>query len=167
MKQCTECGATEFMVRGKDKCLKCITGKKTGKINIGIDCGVKTGFAVWNSSSQSFEEISTLKIHQAIDSVLEYHRIYGKDLFVRFEDARKRKWFGSTGREKLQGAGSVKRDSKIWDDFLKDNKINYEAVAPAENTTKLSAEQFQNITKYTRTTSVHSRDAAMLVFGIK
>jgi len=167
MKQCETCGSSDFMVRGKSVCLKCFTGKKTGKINIGIDCGVKTGLSVWNSESQLFEEISTLKIHQAIDTVLEYHRLYGKDLFVRFEDARKRQWFGSTGKEKLQGAGSVKRDSKIWEDLLKDNKINYEAVAPKNNATKLTDEQFYNITKYTGRTSVHGRDAAMLVFGIK
>lgn len=137
------------------------------KIVVGIDVGLYTGFAVWRIKEQDFLEISTLKIHQAMDCVLELHRIYGGDLFVRFEDARKRKWFGSSGREKLQGAGSVKRDSTIWEDFLKDNLINYEAVAPANNITKLSPEAFKKITKYSKRTSKHSRDAAMLVYKYK
>lgn len=137
------------------------------KIVIGIDVGANTGFAVWSNLENEFKDISTLKIHQAFEKVIGYHQIYGDDLFVRFEDARKRKWFGNTGREKLQGAGSVKRDSSIWEDFLKDNGIRYEAVAPARNKTKLSKEQFQRMTKYKGNTSVHGRDAACLVFKYK
>ena len=137
------------------------------KIVIGIDVGTNTGFAVWSNLENEFKDISTLKIHQALEEVIGYHQIYGDDLLVRFEDARKRKWFGNTGREKLQGAGSVKRDSSIWEDFLKDNKIRHEAVAPSNNTTKLSKEQFQKMTKYNGSTSVHGRDAACLVFKYK
>ena len=122
---------------------------------------------MWNKDTKGFEEILTLKIHQALDSVLEYHMTYGERLFVRFEDARLRKWFGNSGREKLQGAGSIKRDSVIWEDFLKDNLINHEAVAPKNNSTKLSKEQFEKITKYKGRTSEHARDAAMLVFKYK
>lgn len=167
-RECVECGTTKFLARGKDKCLNCLT-KKGGEasIVIGIDVGTKTGYAVWNKDTKGFEEILTLKIHQALDSVLEYHMTYGERLFVRFEDARLRKWFGNSGREKLQGAGSIKRDSVIWEDFLKDNLINYEAVAPKNNSTKLSKEQFEKITKYKGRTSEHARDAAMLVFKYK
>ncbi len=167
-RKCEECGTTKFLARGKDKCLNCLT-KKGGEasIVIGIDVGTKTGYAVWNKDTQGFEEIQTLKIHQALDSVLEYHKLYGDKLYVRFEDARLRKWFGNSGREKLQGAGSIKRDSVIWEDFLKDNLINYEAVAPKNNSTKLSKEQFEKITKYKGRTSEHARDAAMLVFKYK
>lgn len=167
-KECTSCGSTEFLARGKDKCLNCLTKKGGGAtIVIGIDVGTKTGYAVWNKDTKDFEELQTLKIHQALDSVLEYHKLYGDKLYVRFEDARLRKWFGTSGREKLQGAGSIKRDSVIWEDFLKDNQINHEAVAPKNNSTKLSNEQFEKITKYKGRTSEHARDAAMLVFKYK
>lgn len=137
------------------------------KIVIGIDVGANTGFAVWSNLENEFKDISTLKIHQALEEVIGYHQIYGDDLLVRFEDARKRKWFGNAGREKLQGAGSVKRDSSIWEDFLKDNRIRHEAVAPSSNTTKLSKEQFQKMTKYKGRTSEHSRDSAMLCYKYK
>lgn len=167
-KKCTSCGSTKFLARGKDKCLKCLTGKAgNAAISIGIDVGTQTGYAVWDIETKGFKEIQTMKIHQALDSVLEYHRLYGERLFVRFEDARLRKWFGNSGREKLQGAGSIKRDSVIWEDFLKDNQINHEPVAPKDNSTKLSKEQFEKITKYTGRTSEHARDAAMLVFKFK
>lgn len=137
------------------------------KLAIGIDTGTQTGYAVWNIETKGFEEIQTLKIHQALDSVLEYHQLYGDKLLVRFEDARLRKWFGKAGREKLQGAGSIKRDAVIWQDFLNDNLIKHEAVAPKNNTTKIKSELFQKITKYKGRTSEHARDAAMLVFKFK
>lgn len=137
------------------------------KIVIGIDTGVNTGYAVWSNIENKLIEVETLMIHQAMDGVLEYHKLYGKDLLVRFEDARQRVWFGSSGREKLQGAGSVKRDSGIWEDFLKDNLINYESVAPSNNTTKTNAATFKALTKWNKRTSEHARDAAMMVFGFK
>ena len=64
-----------------------------------------------------------------------------------------------------QGAGSVKRDSQIWEDFLSDNGIRFEMRAPKNNTTKLSADVFKALTKWPKRTNSHERDAAMLVFG--
>ena len=85
-------------------------------------------------------------------------------MFVRIEDARQRRWLGNKGREALQGAGSIKRDATIWEDFLTDKKIPFEMVAPSRNSTKLSAEVFKRLTGWQGRTSEHSRDAAMLVF---
>jgi len=131
-------------------------------ILIGIDTGVHTGIAAWDTESRSFIFIDTLKIHQAIKLVELLND--EEDIKVFVEDARKRKWFGKAGREKLQGAGSIKRDSKIWEDFLDDIKAKYELIPPRANKTKLTAEHFGQITKYEKRTSEHSRDAAMLVF---
>lgn len=131
---------------------------------VGIDTGVNTGIAIWDPENQEFLDIQTVKIHQAmamIKILLEDSKI-----IVRVEDARQRKWFGKSGREKLQGAGSVKRDCKIWEDYLRDLHVKFEMVSPSRNITKLSDEQFKKITKYRGRTSEHARDAAMLVFGI-
>jgi hypothetical protein len=38
-------------------------------------------------------------------------------------------------------------------------------VAPKNNTTKISAEYFKAVTKWTARTNEHGRDAAMLVVG--
>lgn len=77
------------------------------------------------------------------------------------------KWYNDAGksRDKLQGAGSIKRDCKIWEDFLRDKGIPFKLIAPKNNTTKLSAPAFKSITGYTGRTCEHSRDAAMMVYG--
>lgn len=135
------------------------------EIAIGIDPGTKTGFAVWNITEQRFESISCLKIHQALDEVFLANN---KDkITVVFEDARKRKWFGNAGREQLQGAGSIKRDCSIWEDFLTDTKIPFRMVAPMNIKTKLKADAFKRLTGWQGQTNEHSRDAAMMVFGLK
>ena len=139
-------------------------------IYIGIDTGVHTGIAVWDSEKGKFVYLDTLKIHEALDVVLSYAH---KDipLCVRFEDARQRKWIpmsknmtAELGR--AQGAGYVKAHCQIWEDFLMDYQIPFEAIAPRRNVTKLSAEQFGRITGYKGRTSEHARDAAMLVYGL-
>ncbi len=140
-------------------------------IYIGIDTGVHTGIAYWDSETQSFDLIKTVKIHEAMAMVkagieLSKNGIY-QPIKVVFEDARQRKWFGNAGREQLQGAGSIKRDCSIWEDFLKSLKADFEMVAPKDNRTKLNAQFFAKITGWKERTSEHSRDAAMLVFGRK
>lgn len=135
-------------------------------ILIGIDTGVHTGFAVWHSDTKYLAEVSTLTITQAMERVKMIADIRGKDnirLFI--EDARQRKWFGNAGREKLQGAGSVKRDSRIWEDWCREQGLQYRMVAPKNNRTKLTASQFKLLTKWMGATSEHARDAALLVFG--
>ena len=89
-----------------------------------------------------------------------------KKVFIRLEDARKRTWFGNAGKEQLQGAGSIKRDCKIWEDFLDSIDAEYELVAPKDNKTKLDAAKFKMVSNYSGSTNEHSRDAAMLVIGI-
>lgn len=133
---------------------------------IGIDTGVNTGFAMWSRATKTLTSVETLSIHKAMERVkgIVLPMAVGMVL-VRVEDARKRKVFGETGREKLQGAGSIKRDAKIWEDFLTDLKVDFEMVAPRNNKTKLNAATFKQMTRFTKETNEHGRDAAMLVFG--
>ena len=137
---------------------------KKYKYYIGIDTGVNTGFAVWNIAKKQFDEVSTYMIHEAMSKIKQAVD-FDPEIFVMVEDARKRKWFGNAGREQLQGAGSVKRDAKIWEDFLTDMKIDFEMVAPKNNKTKMDAEFFKKATGWAGKTNEHSRDAAMLVMG--
>lgn len=137
---------------------------------IGIDTGTHTGVAVWCTDIKAHVIIGTMKLHQAlfyIKSLWDER----KDICVVFEDARQRKWFDTRSarqdRARLQGAGSVKRDCNIWEEFLKDYGIPYEAVAPARNVTKTTAESFARLTGFQGKTNEHSRDAAMLVWNRK
>lgn len=138
-------------------------------ICIGIDPGTRTGMAVWDSGRGKFLRLETLPIHRAIAAVLEW-KIYcqgrGEELEVVFEDARQRTWFGRGDvSAKAQGAGSVKRDCSIWEDFCRDYGIAFIAKAPAKGATKLTDAYFKMISRYEGRTSNHSRDAAMLVIG--
>lgn len=141
-------------------------------ILIGIDPGEHTGLAVWDTSAREFVTIETLQLHQALAFVKEMHDYSGSDLGVIFEDARLRKWIPreksmSEYRGRLMGAGSVKRDSTIWEEFLKDHKIPYRAIAPRAGATKWNADYFARVTGYRGKTSEHGRDAALKVFQMK
>lgn len=135
---------------------------------IGIDPGTKTGLAV--SEGGKITAVYTLKMYQALALVADYHKRMGDELSVIFEDARQRRWLEkeksvSEYRGKLMGAGSVKRDCVIWEEFLEGNGIHYHAQAPTKGATKWSEEQFRRITGYQGRTSNHGRDAALLVLG--
>ena len=135
-------------------------------ILVGIDTGRHTGFAVWDTEKRQLDFVDTIPIHEALLRIWSQRHA---NVEVYFEDARQRKWYGTKtakeDRNKLQGAGSVKRDSTIWEDALKDWGIPFHAVAPKHNTTKMTPEYFRALTGWKGRTSEHSRDAAMLVFG--
>lgn len=138
-------------------------------VYIGIDPGVKTGISYINGSKKVAK---TMAIHNAINFIID---LSNKDIeaHIRVEDARKRKWFGSNAKLKQQGAGSVKRDCSIWEDFLNqinknsNNKITFEMLHPVKGGTKISKEMFKKITGITSATSEHARDAFMLVYNFK
>lgn len=138
-------------------------------ISIGIDTGRHTGFAVWDGSR--FLELDTKTISSALLEVRRYAANFGREnITVYIEDARLRKWIPqeagrSDYRGKLMGAGSVKRDATIWEDYCKEDEIRLVKVPPKYNTTKLAPQVFAWITGYKGRTSEHARDAAMLVFG--
>ena len=134
-------------------------------IIIGIDPGTNTGFAVWNRPAREFMEILSCAIHQAMDRIIDYHDREGEGLFVRFEDARLRTWFGKSGQEIWKGAGSIMRDCSIWQAFLEDHEIHFASMAPRIGLTKLDAVRFEAITGWQGKTNNHGRDAAMLVYG--
>ena len=136
------------------------------KILIGIDTGVHTGFAVAfdHGEGGELQRVESLSITQAMQCVLEYEDEHDlKDITLYIEDARLRTWF-TGGREKAQGVGSVKRDAQIWEDWCKEQGINYKMIHPASNATKKKAVDFTRMTGWIGRTNEHARDAAMLVF---
>lgn len=130
---------------------------------VGVDTGVKTGFAVMENGE--LQDVSTETILTAQARVLELLDCVGPDeLLVCIEDVRKRKWVGPrAGRERLQGIGSVKRDCSIWQEFCEHHNIKHLLIPPANIPTKLSAKRFKELTGWTKRTSEHSRDAGMMI----
>lgn len=130
---------------------------------IGVDPGTRTGLAIWLPDVQRFKSVETTYIFDALSKVDELFRV-NPNILIRIENPNLRKWYGNSGREVLQGAGSVKRDFKIWCEFMESLGIPYEGVAPKNLKTKVKAEYFKKLTGWEGRTSSHARDAAMMVF---
>lgn len=127
----------------------------------GIDPGSTTGLALWDVQRQKLLELQALKIHQAMARIRETELA-----LVIFEDARQRTWFADKGRESLMGAGSIRRDCTIWEDFLVELGRPYIARRPAQGGTKWKQEAFARLTKWEGRTNEHTRDAALVVYGL-
>ena len=135
-------------------------------IYIGIDPGTHTGVAVWDSKEGKFLSLESMPIHIALTRVLAIAERHRDDVQVIFEDARLRTWFGKGNvSAKAQGAGSVKRDCSIWEDFLTDSGIPFVTTKPGNVATKVTPSWFRKLTGWEGRCSEHARDAAMLVFG--
>ena len=137
-------------------------------IFIGIDPGTKTGLAIWNAKTEKFAEIVTTSIVGAMQIVQQYAARL--DVRLVMEDARQRKWLPrerneSEYRGKLMGAGSIKRDCEIWQEFADFYHIPLSLVPPRKGLTKWTAESFARLTGWKGRTSNHARDAALLVWG--
>ncbi|AXI04766.1 hypothetical protein HYN46_17115 [Aquirhabdus parva] len=135
-----------------------------GHYLVGIDPGVKTGFATKKKGSKQLIRVKTTTIIQAIEWIKEL-LLNGCTVDLHIEDARKRTWF-TGGREKAQGAGSIKRDCQIWEEWAKTQPgVTLHLIAPKNSMTKVKDGIFKKITGHEGRTSEHARDAAMLIFG--
>lgn len=134
-------------------------------IFIGIDPGKKTGYAAYNSRAKELTTVVSCPIFIAMEKVRVWERIAKGKFFVIVEDARKRPPDKEWGLERLQGAGSIKRDSAIWEEFLTYYDIPHQMKAPRN--TNIKAKPFQMLTGYTERIDQHARDAAMIVYGMQ
>lgn len=143
-------------------------------IIFGIDPGVATGVAILSTDNCALTRVAAMPIHRAMEEVRlhwEQARALGSDrMLVVFEDARKRRVFDQADRDvtragaaRREGAGSAKRDAKIWEDFLTDLGVPWVSRRPAH--TKYGADYFRAATGWTGKTNEHGRDAGMLVAG--
>lgn len=141
-----------------------LSKSKDGTV-IGIDPGVKTGFAMYKG--KELVAIETTDILSAIRRVIGVHGANAKVL-VRIEDARMAtfKRGGKENQAKLQGAGSVKRDCKIWEDEMKAQGIPYKMVRPNKRKNGYAAtknlQTWQKMHNWDGRTSEHARVAAMI-----
>lgn len=136
------------------------------KLFIGIDPGVHTGFAIWNKSEKKLE-LKTIKLHQGFDLIRTLKAdistvvIENPNLWNYFTDHK-------AARARLQGAGSVKRDFKAWQEFFADEGIPFIAVRPDKKRNQLAEnkDHFARITGFKGQSSGHARVAAMLIIGM-
>lgn len=143
-------------------------------ILIGIDPGACTGLGSWDTTARKLLAVLSKDMQfTAMDWVMQ-QRIDAQDagqlLLVVLEDARKMrtgrhgKHFGNT--KVLQGVGAVKRESKVWEEWLTHHGFAFVAPPPRPSLTKWPAAYFRTVTGWTERTNNHGRDAACLIHGL-
>ena len=142
-------------------------------IRIGVDPGTHTGIAAWIPSKRILVMCESDGIIGAQQTILDFKAQKNVEIEIWIEDARKAGRGGKyasakaqkNANSKAQGAGSVKRDSAIWEEFCKYHQIRYSKLAPNRRITKLNKDQFALRTRWQGRTNEHGRDAGMLVYG--
>jgi len=129
---------------------------------VGIDPGTHTGIAIFSLKEKKFHQLATVNIIEAMEGL---KHIKGMIISVTVEDARQAQYGRRDDVNKAQGAGSIKRDCKIWEEFLTYHNIPHRFVRPNKNISKLNDKVFKQITKFQGRTSNHARDAGMLVYN--
>lgn len=153
---------------------------ETKKFIIGIDGGIHTGFAVWDTEEKTFTHISTTNFWDVFNLIEEFliHITalcagYPQNKIVIYvEDPAQNKpvWrrHGMKDHEyqkKCQSVGGVKRETTLLIEGLRIKGYEVKAIRPQKGShTKMKADAFKKLTKYEGRTSEHGRDAAMLVF---
>jgi hypothetical protein len=72
------------------------------------------------------------------------------------EDARMR----GGSKQAAMGAGSVRRDCSIWEEWATAHQVPLKCISPADKGPKLDAAAFQRLTGWQEPTNEHARDAA-------
>lgn len=136
-------------------------------IYIGIDPGTTTGVAVIVNGQ--YEDIVQCNIIKAMEKVKYWCQSpESYDICIHIENPSYRKYFGQTSRERLQGAGSIKRDYKIWSEFAEHHKLRLFPVSPASIGSTFDNEAvFKAATGYKKKCGIHARDAAKIIFKFK
>jgi hypothetical protein len=141
-------------------------------ILIGIDPGVTTGVAFWSTDDKKLLRVKSgtfIEMYSMLCDVFlsnDMNVPLSRSFFFRIEDARKRKWYGSKSNAKAQGAGSVKRDSKIWQEVCEFHDWDYHMIHPIKGATKWDSDKFNRVTGWEGRTNQNARDAAMMVYGL-
>lgn len=138
---------------------------------IGIDPGVTTGYAEWDSLQKKLLQVTSYKAVEAERRVLDLFEIHGDGIMVVIEDTRglrlPKRLQSNESRAQTKGVGSVHRDMGRWEEFCGHYGIPYKMRPLGKNPLRKSdGDAFRRYTGYDARTSEHGRDAAAQVFGM-
>jgi len=134
------------------------------KYAIGIDCGINNGTAIWNRQLKEFQCICTIELHRLFELLKDIKNKNESDFTVYIENPNTYKIFTNPNPSQQQGAGAVKQTYKHIIQFLEFESIEYIPTKVQGNLKKLDRKTFEKITKWSKLTNEHGRDAAMIVF---
>lgn len=151
-------------------------------IFIGIDCGVQTGFAMWDGKQQGWIDLPhklqpmlTIDFWEALEIVEKSAERLGRKICCKVEDPSgnapvfQGKLTGHNKRKQLkiaQNIGMNKREAQLMIEGLgRIDGVLVDPITPKQS--KLDAKTFKTIAGYKGSTSQHARDAAMLVLGLR
>jgi hypothetical protein len=136
------------------------------KILIGIDPGVKNGFAIYDCDRKKLLHVCSLKTYEVFERIKAY-LFKGNHVTVYIEDPTTWKPFKGSGNQahRMKGAGSVTARFKAITEFLEDTHVLHFKVPIQGNAKKMDANMFKRITGYTELTNEHGRDAALLIIN--
>ena len=130
---------------------------------IGIDPGTTTGVAVVDVMTKKYTLVTSTSILQAMEIIDGLTQTYQVKLFIENPNT----WIpfrnSQNNANKLQGAGSIKRDYAIWLEYCKLRNIAFEPVTLHSAIKKIDAKRFALLTGYKGKTNSHGRDAAMMI----
>jgi predicted nuclease with RNAse H fold len=142
---------------------------------VGIDPGVKTGFAVWDRDGRRLLSVETADFWTVFFQISNAPILRPKNTLIVIEVAhyapvfRERKAKGKNvnhAARLAQNVGQVMREAKLLAEGLR--RLGYEVVEqkPLGKAKKAADDvaQFQRLTGWTERTSQHARDAARMVF---
>jgi len=144
------------------------------RLYIGIDPGAKTGFAVsYRGKLQRVETTDFWGAIMYIDNLVKTADGAPIVLVIERPDLNKPVWISrKPGMSKklqdniAQKVGANKRDAILLVEYAERMGMTVIPVRPkAGGTTKTTPEYFKKITGWTKRTSEHSRDAAMMIIG--
>jgi len=132
---------------------------------IGIDPGVRTGFAIYYPHNKQATTVEELEIWEVFARLNAY--AFRTDVLVILEDARKNyrpKFETDKGSEaRKMGAGWIRTLSGVIERSLQAYKIHY--ITKRKGITKISAGVFKQLTGIETTAGQHNaRDAGMMVW---
>jgi hypothetical protein len=158
------------------------------KIFIGIDAGKICGLSVWHKFEKKFLSIESCSFWECIESLERAKKFYipinDYDLTVVIEDVTQHSpvFFAMTTYKTTKGnhdnkiravCEQAKRVGMVWDktnlimEWCEKHNVKLIKRKPTRRSgTKMKADTFKNFTKWQGATNEHSRDSAMLIFGM-
>ncbi len=133
------------------------------EIIVGIDPGIKSGYAALNKSTHKLIEVQTLKLFELFEALNSCPKdrttvyIENPNTYIPFG--------GKKIAAQQQGAGAVKQTFKHIIEFLEDRKLKYITTKLQGTLKKKKADWFKEQTGWEGSTNEHGRDAALLIWG--